>query len=101
MQLDQARAVQMGGGERRRQLIDATVMAIAEHGLSGLTLAKVAVRAGLTAASVNFHFTSKDALLQETLRHLADEFDGAVRGAVQGAVQGAAAGVGEDAGEDA
>ena len=39
-------------------LIQATVAAISQHGLSELTSAKIASVAGHTAASVNFHFGS-------------------------------------------
>jgi phenylpropionate dioxygenase-like ring-hydroxylating dioxygenase large terminal subunit/AcrR family transcriptional regulator len=55
-------------------LIQATVTAIAQHGLSGLTSAKIAVIAGHTAASVNFHFGGKEALLLATLREVSEEF---------------------------
>ena len=61
--------------ERKRLLIDATMRAIDEHGLNGLTLAKIAGEAGLSAGSVNFHFDSKESLLLETLRYLAEEFE--------------------------
>ncbi len=67
---------------RRAQLIAATVAAIAEHGLSHVTLAKVASRAGLTAAMVNFHFESKEALLLATLRQLSDEYEAAMAAAL-------------------
>lgn len=59
---------------RKQALIDATTTAIAEHGLSNVTLAKIADIAGLTAGSVNFHFDSKEALLLATLRHVSEEF---------------------------
>lgn len=55
-------------------LINATITAIAQHGLSGLTSARVAAMAGHTAAVVNFHFGSKEALLLATLRYVSDEF---------------------------
>lgn len=61
--------------ERRRLLIDATMSAISEHGMSGLTLAKIARKAGLSAGSVNFHFDSKESLLLATLNYVADEFE--------------------------
>jgi phenylpropionate dioxygenase-like ring-hydroxylating dioxygenase large terminal subunit/AcrR family transcriptional regulator len=77
--------------ERRRQLIDATVTAIAEHGLSSLTLARVAALAGMTAGSVNFHFSTKEALLLATLRQVAEEFASAIERALETA--------GEDPGE--
>ncbi len=60
--------------ERRRVLIDATMSAIFEFGLSHLTLAKIASIANLSAGSVNFHFATKEALLLETLTFLAEEF---------------------------
>jgi len=59
---------------RRQSLIEATISTIAECGLSGLTLSKVAGRAGMTAGSVNFHFQSKEALLLETLTSVSEEF---------------------------
>jgi TetR/AcrR family transcriptional repressor of bet genes len=61
--------------ERRRLLIEATMTAISEYGLSKLTLAKIAGIAGLSAGSVNFHFSSKEALLLDTLTYLAEEFE--------------------------
>ena len=64
--------------ERRKLLMDATMSAISEHGLSKLTLAKIAGIAGLSAGSVNFHFDSKETLLLETLKFLAEEFGDSV-----------------------
>lgn len=58
---------------RRRQLIDATVTSISKHGISGATLTAVTKEAGLSLGLVNFHFKSKDALLAETLKFLAEE----------------------------
>ena len=55
-------------------LIRATVAAISRHGLSELTSAKIASAAGHTAASINFHFGSKEALLLATLREVSEEF---------------------------
>lgn len=71
--------------ERRRLLIEATMSAISEHGLSNLTLAKIAGFAGLSAGSVNFHFSSKEALLLETLSHLTSEFEQSIDHALEAA----------------
>jgi TetR/AcrR family transcriptional repressor of bet genes len=60
---------------RRLQLIDATMKCIARKGMSSTTLGDVAREAGLSQGIVNLHFESKDNLLNETLRHLADELD--------------------------
>lgn len=60
--------------QRRRQLIAATMKCIARKGMGSTTLADVAGEAGLSQGIVNLHFESKDNLLRETLRHLADEY---------------------------
>lgn len=59
--------------QRRQQLIAATMEAIADRGLAGTTLAEVTSRAGLSLGLANHHFTSKENLLTETLRQLAEE----------------------------
>jgi phenylpropionate dioxygenase-like ring-hydroxylating dioxygenase large terminal subunit/AcrR family transcriptional regulator len=59
-------------------LIQATVAAISRHGLAELTSAKIAGIAGHTAASINFHFGSKEALLLATLREVSEEFAAAM-----------------------
>lgn len=60
---------------RRRELIEATITSIAQHGLSGTTVARVAELAGLSAGIVSFYFQSKDALLLATLEHVDREFE--------------------------
>ena len=60
--------------QRRRQLIDATMKCIARSGMSSVTLGDVASEAGLSQGIVNLHFESKENLLTETLRYLADEY---------------------------
>ncbi len=59
--------------ERRQQLIDATIRSIADHGLSGTTIARVSEIAGTSIGLAHFHFNSKERLLEATLQHLADE----------------------------
>ena len=71
--------------ERRKLLIDATITAIAEYGLSKLTLAKISSIAGVTAGTVNFHFDSKETLLLETLRFVSEEFDRSIANALKNA----------------
>ena len=60
--------------QRRRQLVDATIRCIARRGITGTTMGEVARAAGLSQGIVNLHFKSKDNLLNETLRHLSDEY---------------------------
>ncbi|MEI4261308.1 TetR/AcrR family transcriptional regulator [Roseovarius sp. D0-M9] len=58
---------------RRQQLIEATLDALAQKGVSGTTMAEVTRRAGLSMGIVSLHFQSKDNLLTATLRSLAEE----------------------------
>lgn len=58
---------------RRKQLIEATIDSIAIYGFNKTTLNTVTDIAKLSHGTVNFHFKSKDLLLLETLRYLADE----------------------------
>lgn len=60
--------------KRRRQLIDATMKCIARKGMSSTSIGDVAKEAGLSQGIVNLHFESKENLLTETLRHLADDY---------------------------
>lgn len=59
---------------RRAQLIQATIRSIAKYGLSATTIATVAREARLSMGIVNLHFESKEKLLVETLRFVADEY---------------------------
>ena len=59
--------------ERLQQLIDAAMVTIAEHGLSGTTTALLTQQAGLSAGIINLHFGNKDALLEATLESLVQE----------------------------
>jgi len=60
--------------QRRLQLIDATMKCIARKGMGGTTLGDVAKEAGLSQGIVNLHFESKENLLNETLRSIADDY---------------------------
>ena len=59
---------------RRRQLIEATIDVLAARGYASLTIGDVARQAGLSMGIVNFHFSSKETLLAETLRYLASQY---------------------------
>jgi len=67
--------------ERRQQLIDATIRSVANRGLADTTIATVAREAGLSQGIINLHFQTKERLLTETLRYLADEYRNACRDA--------------------
>jgi TetR/AcrR family transcriptional repressor of bet genes len=53
---------------RRRDLIDAAYFTFLEHGLKGMTMARIGERAGMSHGIVNYYFTSKDALLSAVVR---------------------------------
>jgi TetR/AcrR family transcriptional repressor of bet genes len=59
---------------RRTQLIEATIETLGKRGYSRTTLTEVANEAGLSHGLVNFHFQSKEKLLEETLQYLAEEY---------------------------
>ena len=59
---------------RRQQLIEATIDVMARKGYSGTTMLDVAKAAGLSSGIVNFHFETKEKLLVETLKYLAEEY---------------------------
>jgi AcrR family transcriptional regulator len=59
---------------RRVQLIEATIETLAHMGYARTTLTAVARRAGLSHGLVNFHFDTKEKLLAETMRYLAEEY---------------------------
>lgn len=59
---------------RRQQLIEATIIVLARKGYAALTVADVAKAAGLSVGIIGFHFESKEKLLAESLRFLAEEY---------------------------
>ncbi len=55
-------------------MIRATIRSVAKNGLADTTMSAVAREAGLSQGIINLHFQSKDRLLVETLRYIADEY---------------------------
>jgi AcrR family transcriptional regulator len=70
--------------EARERIIRATVEAAAVHGLSRLSVADVAKRAGLSRPTLYKHFESRDVLVAAAVRHEADAMMDAVRSMVDG-----------------
>jgi TetR/AcrR family transcriptional repressor of bet genes len=77
--------------ERQEQLIQATIRSVAGRGLSDTTMATVASEAGLSQGIINLHFQSKERLLIETLRYIADEYRQSWEKALNGADEAPAA----------
>lgn len=59
---------------RRQQIIDATLESVSTVGFAETTIAKVAAIAGLSQGIVVFRFGTKEELLVEALRYLAEEY---------------------------
>jgi AcrR family transcriptional regulator len=57
-----------GEGERRNDLIAATLDSISEHGLEGATVRDIAARAGVTGGLIRHYFSGKDEMLQAAYR---------------------------------
>jgi TetR/AcrR family transcriptional repressor of bet genes len=76
--------------ERQEQLIQATIRSVASRGLSDTTMATVASEAGLSQGIINLHFQSKDRLLVETLKYIADEYRQTWKKVLNGAGKSAA-----------
>lgn len=60
---------------RKKQLLDATIASITEHGLSSTTLGTVARASGLSQGTVVFYFKNKEALLDEAFRVRMEEYE--------------------------
>jgi TetR/AcrR family transcriptional repressor of bet genes len=58
---------------RRKQLVEAAIAAIHEHGFANATVARIAAQAGISAGMIHHYFKDKDELLFATMRHLLAE----------------------------
>lgn len=70
------------GPMRRKQLIDATLNVIAEHGFQGTTIGKISKASGLSVGIVSHYFDGKQGLLVATMRHLLSELKVDVQGSL-------------------
>jgi TetR/AcrR family transcriptional repressor of bet genes len=61
-------------GERRQELIEATLDSIAEFGLKGATVRQIALKAGVTAGLVRHYFDSKDQMVADAYRLVLSTF---------------------------
>ena len=53
---------------RRKDLVEAAYLTFLEHGLGGMTMARIGERAGMSHGIVNYYFKSKDMLLSAVVR---------------------------------
>ena len=64
---------------RRRQLIDATIDAIADVGFAQASLGAIAQRAGVSPGLVAHYFANKEGLLEATMRRLVRDLGASIR----------------------
>jgi AcrR family transcriptional regulator len=63
------------GTASAQRIIDATIRLIADEGLGGMTMQRIAQSIGSSNSLVVFHFGSKENLLRAVIQHLSDQFD--------------------------
>ncbi|WP_062516384.1 TetR/AcrR family transcriptional regulator [Demequina gelatinilytica] len=66
--------------ERTRQIVDATIRTIGERGITGASLDRIAVAAGMTRGHVRHFAGNRETLLREAARHFYT--DGSERGSI-------------------
>ncbi|MFD1796969.1 TetR/AcrR family transcriptional regulator [Paracoccus aurantiacus] len=57
-----------GPSETRRKLLEAAVRLFSEHGFRAVSVRQIAAAAGVNSALVNYHYGSKDSLIEEVIR---------------------------------
>lgn len=60
---------------KRKELLQAGIKVLAEHGYAGASLRKVAQEAGYTTGAITYYFEDKDAMVQAIIEFMFDEFD--------------------------
>ena len=58
---------------RKKELIEATIESIENHGFQGTTILTISRRANLSAGIISHYFGSKQGLILATIRHLLEE----------------------------
>jgi AcrR family transcriptional regulator len=71
-----AQPARASADDRRRQLIQIAFDEIATKGFEGLRFQEVAAKAGITNATLYYHFASKESLIEGLVQSLMDELKG-------------------------
>lgn len=74
-----------GESERRQDLLTATLDCVAEFGLQGATVRRIAERAGVTAGLIRHYFSGKDQMLQAAYREIMATMNAAAINATEAA----------------
>ena len=68
-----ARKAKLAAGQRRQQLVSIAMEQIAKKGFEGLRFQEVAKQAGINNATLYYHFSTKEALIQGVVSYLTEE----------------------------
>lgn len=78
-------------GDRRQELVAAAIESLRRHGHEGLSVRRIAARAGVSIGLINHHFPNKDALVAESYRQFSRELSQGFQSAVDRAPRAARA----------
>lgn len=70
-------------GDRRQELVAAAIESLKRHGHEGLSVRRIAARAGVSIGLINHHFPNKDALVAESYRQFSRELSAGFQAAVE------------------
>jgi AcrR family transcriptional regulator len=70
-------------GDRRQELVAAAIESLKRHGHDGLSVRRIAARAGVSIGLINHHFPNKDALVAESYRRFSRELSAGFQAAVE------------------
>jgi AcrR family transcriptional regulator len=73
-----ARTRRLPPEERRRQIVAAVISVVAEHGVPGATVARIAERAGVSEGTLYVHFASRDEMLVAALDSIFEQMAGLI-----------------------
>jgi AcrR family transcriptional regulator len=88
---DAADGSEASGHERRQQILQAAVRALAAEGFEKITTRRIAREAGVNVATLHYHFGSKEALLAAAVRHSLGRAEAVLRPVMSEAPDAAAA----------
>lgn len=63
---------------RQQQLIEATLLSVAQHGLQHTTINSISQLAGMSSGIISHYFEGKQGLIQAALRHLLEQLKSAL-----------------------
>lgn len=77
------RYVRHTADDRRQALVEATIESLKRHGHEGLSVRRIAAKAGVSIGLINHHFPNKDALVAESYRQFSRQLAAGFQAAVE------------------